>query len=57
MVELSSCEHSPAPTSPPEVKLVRPLGGGGMGSVWLAEHEARGIEVAVKLVSSDLGRS
>lgn len=38
----------------PEVKLVRPLGGGGMGSVWLAEHEARGIEVAVKLVSSDL---
>jgi serine/threonine-protein kinase len=25
-----------------------------MGSVWLAEHEARGIEVAVKLVSSDL---
>jgi serine/threonine protein kinase len=38
-----------------KVKLVRPLGKGGMGSVWVAHHEALDAEVAVKFVSADVG--
>jgi serine/threonine protein kinase len=38
----------------PNLKLVRPLGGGGMGTVWAAEHAALGREVAVKFLSEDL---
>ena len=36
------------------VKLVRPLGEGGMGSVWVAYHEALRTEVVVKFIASDL---
>lgn len=36
------------------VRLVRPLGRGGMGSVWVAEHLALRTEVVVKFMSDAL---
>jgi formylglycine-generating enzyme required for sulfatase activity/serine/threonine protein kinase len=38
-----------------KVQLVRPLGQGAMGEVWLASHETLGTEVAVKFISEELG--
>jgi serine/threonine protein kinase len=38
----------------PSVKLVRPLGEGGMGAVWIADHAALRTQVVVKFISSDL---
>ncbi len=35
------------------VQLVRPLGEGGMGSVWLAEHTALHTQVVVKFIAAD----
>ncbi|XYI01930.1 WD40 repeat domain-containing serine/threonine protein kinase [Sorangium sp. So ce1128] len=35
----------------PTIKLVRPLGQGAMGCVWIAEHLALGTQVAVKLMA------
>jgi serine/threonine-protein kinase len=40
----------------PNLKLVRPIGKGGMGTVWVAEHRALGREVAVKFLSDELAR-
>src|SRR5512142_903792 len=34
----------------PKVRLLRALGEGGMGSVWVAEHDGLGCEVAVKFL-------
>jgi serine/threonine-protein kinase len=38
----------------PSVKLLRPLGEGGMGAVWVAEHLALRTEVVVKFIASNL---
>ena len=38
----------------PSVKLVRPLGEGGMGAVWVAEHLALRTQVVVKFIGSGL---
>jgi serine/threonine-protein kinase len=41
----------------PKIRLVKPLGAGGMGSVWLADHEALHTQVVVKFIAADLARS
>ncbi len=41
----------------PQVRLSRPLGEGGMGSLWVADHLAMQIEVAVKFVAMDVAAS
>src|SRR5262249_40861350 len=38
----------------PTLQLVRRLGGGGMGDVWLADHRALHTQVVVKFITSDL---
>jgi serine/threonine-protein kinase len=38
----------------PAVRLLRPLGQGGMGKVWVAEHTGLKTEVVVKLLSTDV---
>ncbi|MDF2696507.1 MAG: Serine/threonine protein kinase PrkC, regulator of stationary phase [Labilithrix sp.] len=38
----------------PSVKLVRPLGEGGMGAVWVAEHLALRTQVVVKFIAEGL---
>lgn len=38
----------------PSVKLVRPLGEGGMGAVWVAEHLSLRTQVVVKFIASAL---
>jgi serine/threonine-protein kinase len=39
------------------VRLVRPLGAGGMGSVWVAEHLSLRTDVVVKFMARDLADS
>jgi hypothetical protein len=41
----------------PSVKLVRPLGEGGMGAVWVADHLALRTQVVVKFIASGLKSS
>lgn len=38
----------------PNIRLVRKLGAGGMGSVWVAEHLALSTEVVVKFMATEL---
>src|SRR4051812_12637866 len=38
----------------PTVRLLRPLGAGGMGSVWIAEHMTLRTEVVVKFMAAAL---
>lgn len=38
----------------PSVRLVRPLGAGGMGAVWLADHRGLSTRVVVKFMRDDL---
>ncbi|HEY5958224.1 MAG TPA: serine/threonine-protein kinase [Polyangiaceae bacterium] len=38
----------------PNLRLLRALGAGGMGRVWVAEHRTLETEVAVKLLNADL---
>ncbi len=39
----------------PSLRLSRPLGAGGMGSIWLADHLALRTQVVVKFMSAELG--
>ncbi len=38
----------------PSIRLVRPLGAGGMGAVWIADHLALHTQVVVKFMSAEL---
>ena len=40
----------------PSVRLVQPLGKGGMGSVWIAEHLSLQTQVVVKFMSAELAK-
>ncbi len=41
----------------PSIQLVRPLGAGGMGAVWLADHLALRTQVVVKFIAEALASS
>lgn len=47
-------ELMPGAMLTPSLRLVRPLGAGGMGRVWIADHLGLRTQVAVKLISADL---
>ena len=40
----------------PNIRLERPLGAGGMGSVWIAEHTTLRTRVVVKMMRPELAQ-
>jgi serine/threonine-protein kinase len=50
----SVIQPEPGAMVTPNVRLVRPLGAGGMGSVWIADHLALKTEVVVKFMAAEL---
>ena len=48
---------SPGTMVTANVRLVNPLGHGGMGSVWLADHLGLNARVAVKFINAELART
>jgi serine/threonine-protein kinase len=48
---------SPGMQVTPSVRLVEPLGAGGMGAVWLADHTSLKTRVVVKFMLGELGSS
>src|ERR1700722_4954752 len=57
-------KEKPAASEPTEgmlvttnVRLVRPLGEGGMGSVWVADHLSLRTQVVVKFMANELAKS
>jgi serine/threonine protein kinase len=50
----SGSELRPGAKVGENLRLLRPLGQGGMGSVWVAEHLTLQTEVAVKFISAEL---
>lgn len=51
-----SVKLSPGDLVTPQLRLIRLLGHGGMGSVWVAEHLRLKTEVAVKFILGDYAR-
>jgi WD40 repeat protein len=51
---IGGAEMPPALANHPKYRLIRRLGTGGMGSVWLAEHKVMNRKVAVKVIRPDL---
>jgi serine/threonine-protein kinase len=50
-------ELEPGLSVTPSIRLVRRLGAGGMGSVWLAEHQSLRTQVVVKFMAIELAAS
>lgn len=54
LVRMHQQDPSPGLVIAERYKLVEPLGQGGVGCVWRAEHLALGSEVAIKLLNEDV---
>ncbi|MFI5301297.1 MAG: serine/threonine-protein kinase, partial [Polyangiales bacterium] len=54
MVDEGSKDLTPGVMLTPSLRLVRPLGAGGMGHVWIAHHTGLRADVAVKLIAAEL---
>ena len=53
---MAELELAPGMMGAPNIQLVRKLRDGGMGSVWVAEHQALKTFVAVKFMHLDVGK-
>ncbi len=54
---LSGYQRSSGAEVTQSLRLLRPLGQGGMGVLWVAEHQALGIKVVVKFLHDELSDS
>ncbi len=50
-------EPTPGTMITANVRLVRPLGAGGMGAVWVADHLALHTQVVVKFIAAELAKN